>query len=179
MDGYTLGLPLHIYIREVHGYTDEGGELKNDWKNIFKEPLIQKFPKNFEMKRCNFTSFYAWIKYRHAKAKGQIHTDPKISYLSKQSTVFIRPLPNLVKLRYLDVPYFDEVSKWLGKNYGLFLGIFGWVGFAFTCPYNIFQNTFSRSIVIHRIEGLYPVCDDSNLWSLFGGFYRDWVFCTH
>ena len=27
-----------VSTRDVHGYMDEGGLLKNKWKNIFKEP---------------------------------------------------------------------------------------------------------------------------------------------
>ena len=30
-----------IYFRGVHGYTDEGGELKNKWKGVFEEALVK------------------------------------------------------------------------------------------------------------------------------------------
>ena len=30
-----------IDIRGVHGYTDEGGELKNKWKGVFEEALVK------------------------------------------------------------------------------------------------------------------------------------------
>ena len=31
----------HILTRGVHGYTDEGGELKNKWKGVFEEALVK------------------------------------------------------------------------------------------------------------------------------------------
>ena len=37
-----------IFIRGVHGYTDEGGELKNKWKGVFEEALVKLFSKKFQ-----------------------------------------------------------------------------------------------------------------------------------
>ena len=33
--------PGHVHTRGVHGYTDEGGELKNKWKGVFEEALVK------------------------------------------------------------------------------------------------------------------------------------------
>ena len=29
------------FTRGVHGYTDEGGKLKNKWKGVFEEALVK------------------------------------------------------------------------------------------------------------------------------------------
>ena len=48
------------FIRGVHGYRDEGGELKNNWKNIFEEAPVKQFSKKkFEMKQCKLFTFGA------------------------------------------------------------------------------------------------------------------------
>ena len=47
-----------MYIRGVHGYTDEGGELKNNWKNIFKEALVKHISKKF--RNGAMQAIYIW-----------------------------------------------------------------------------------------------------------------------
>ena len=37
-----------MYNRGVHGYTDEGGELKNNFKSVFEEALVKQYSKKFQ-----------------------------------------------------------------------------------------------------------------------------------
>ena len=72
------------------------------------------------IKSVKYSTFYRkWI-IRCGSKKRTLNQKLFFYAFSKKSTIFIQSLRNLVKIRYSWVPYFDRISKWLGKNWGIF-----------------------------------------------------------